>query len=536
MQSRSAVVAALATMSMLAISSPASASAVPVPESARSWAPSALRAPALDIPEPTLPDLSTANPLDGGTAKAPGKPVQTAPEQGKARLGAAGVALEPLSFTFKANAYGINTAPRAEYPYARTAPTALVDAGVHDATGVRMHRIGNTLYDHPVAQASYGIDNVESYILTSDQRYLDRAKAQAARLMEKADKIGTAWYLPYPFDFYLHGDPDDKMTAPWYSSMAQGQAITLFARLYDVTQDEIYRNAADGVFASFLRPKATSTPWTVWVDSLNHLWLEEYPGRAADRTLNGHMFAVFGMWDYWRLTQDERAKTLYQGALTTVVDYFNQYRNEKWISRYCLTHPTVLSDKYHLIHISELFHIFALTRGLAFARLADTLIADYPPPAVSGNVLFAAGTHEGVKFNSNGTVASRKNLTLSRASTAPSDQRIRIQGQPGLWYRITAGALAGHHVQEKYGIVTMQGRSVTLNYYPARKVTMTANTTFTGFEFNDNGSVRSQASILTTEQTSFGAVASAVWNGREYLLAETGPLAGRWIHRAVLIV
>ena len=522
LRSVAVTVAAVAAMSML-VTTPAAG--VPAPEPA---------APAAT--EPIVPGPGVADPLDAGTAKAPGKPVEEVRERGAAQLGAAAVVLAPLSFTFKANAYGINNVPRAQYPYAQTRPTALIDAGVHDAAGVRMRRIGTKLYDHPVDQASYGIVNVESYVLTEDQRYLDRAKAQAARLMARADKVGTAWYLPYPFDFYLHGNPADKMTAPWYSSMAQGQAISLFTRLYDITQDQTYRNAADGVFASFLRPSKTSKPWTVFVDSLNHLWLEEYPGRSADRTLNGHMFAIYGMWDYWRLTQDERAKTLYQGAITTVVDYFSRYRNAKWISRYCLTHPSVLSDKYHLIHIGQLSRIFALTRGLAFLRLADQLVADYPPPNVSGNVLFAAGTHSGVKFTSTGTVAGRKTLKLARASLAPSDRRIRIKGQPGLWYRITAGGLAGHHVQERYNIVAMKGRSVTRNFYPARKVVLTANTTFTGLEFNADGSVRSQASVTTTEETSFGAVSSAIWNGREHLLAGTGPLAGRWIHRARLIL
>ena len=330
----------------------------------------------------------------------------SAPEQGAARLGASAVALAPLTFTFRVSPYAIYTAPRDQYPYRRLHPTPLVDSGVHDASGVRMHRIGTRLYDHPVGQAGYGIDNLESYVLNGDVRFLNRAKAQAARLMLRARKVGSAWYLPYPFDFYLHGRQAERMAAPWYSAMAQGQAITLFVRLFEVTNDQTYRAAADGVFASFLRPKAGFSPWVVWVDSYRHLWLEEYPKQAADRTLNGHLFATFGMWDYWRLTQDERAKTLYQGALTTVANYFTTFRTAKWISQYCLSHPTVLNDTYHLIHISELLRAFTMTRGLAFLRLAETLMSDYPPPSVTGSVRFAAGTHQGVKFNSNGTVAS----------------------------------------------------------------------------------------------------------------------------------
>jgi hypothetical protein len=39
--------------------------------------------------------------------------------------------------------------------------------------------------------------------LGTPDRYLDRAMAQTPRLMLRADKIGGAWYVPHPFDFYL---------------------------------------------------------------------------------------------------------------------------------------------------------------------------------------------------------------------------------------------------------------------------------------------------------------------------------------------
>ncbi|MGW4947392.1 D-glucuronyl C5-epimerase family protein [Actinoplanes sp. NPDC004185] len=442
-----------------------------------------------------------------------------------------GSARAVLPYPFKADAYGIHTAPREEYPYALTRPIALVDDGVHDASGVRMYKIGDRLYDHPVYQARYGIDSLESYVRTDDERYLSRAELQAARLMRRADKTGGAWYLPYPFGFSLHGVASDRRVPPWYSAMAQGQALTLFVRLYEITKDATYRNAADRLFAGFLRPRATSKPWVVWVDSRNHLWLEEFPGRAADRTLNGHLFAIFGLWDYWRLTSDERAKTLYQGALTTVRDYFSRYRNENWISRYCLTHPARLSDKYHFIHIRQLNRLYTLTHDGAFLRLAETLTADYPPPAVTGEVRFAAGTHQGVKFSAGGTVAGRRSLRLTAASRAPADRRERIHGQPGYWYRITAGPLAGYHVRENHALVALLGRSVSYDYHPARPATMMANETYTGFQFAANGSVLSRQKVMPAESTSFGVVASAWWNAREYVLAQTGPLAGHWIPR-----
>jgi hypothetical protein len=440
----------------------------------------------------------------------------------------------PLSFTFKTAPYRIHTAPRADFPYAQRGPIALVEKGIHDASGVRMVRIGGRLRDHPVNQARYGIDNLESYVVSHDRRYLNRAKAQAGRLMRRANKAGGAWYLPYPFEFKLHNEPTDRMVPPWYSAMAQGYGVTLFVRLYEVTKDEKYRTAADRVFASFLRPRATAKPWTVWVDASDHLWLEEYPGRSPDRTLNGHLFAIFGLWDYWRLTSDERAKTLFRGALTTVRDYLPRLRAKKWISQYCLTHPAVHAEGYHLIHIRLLRRLFTLSHDITFLRDAETFNADYPPPGVSGVVRFAAGAHQGVKFTAKGAVRSRKTVRLGKAASARTDQRIRIQGQPGLWYRITAGPFDGYFVREKYAVVALKGQSVEYTNSPGRPATMTAHKTYTGLTFADDGTVVSRQKVAPAEDTSFDAVAVGWWNGREYLLAGTGPLTGRWIHRATL--
>ena len=527
---RSAVPAVLTAVSLLA-TTPAGASTAGWIESAQAPVPPP---PAGGSVSP-LPDLTSASPLDVGHATAPRSAQPLAPERGSARLGASAVTVTPpLAFTFKANAYAVNDVPRENYPYRRTSAVPLVDTGVHDAYGVRMFKIGTKLYDHPVAQAQYGIDNLESYLLTSDVTYLDRAKAQAARLMLRARKVGDAWYIPYPFDFTLHGIASERLTAPWYSAMAQGQAMTLFVRLFEVTQNSTYQNAAAGVFASFLRSRTMGTPWTVWVDSVNHLWLEEYPAATPDRTFNGHLFATFGLWDYWRITKDDRAVTLIRGALTTVADNSTAWRRLNWLSKYCLSHPSVQSEKYHLIHINQLFKMYGITRNSGFVRYAENLSYDYPPPVVTGTVRLSAGNITGVTFTSTGTVVSRKTISLSRPSTAPADRRQRILGQPGLWHRITKGSLAGYFVQAKPGIVVLLGQHVTYDYYPARRVTLAAGKAATGYTFDTAGTVVTKQTVVPTVLTAFGATKTAVWNGVEYLLAGTGPLAGMWIRRSAL--
>ena len=518
----------------------AAAAAAGTPPSLASAAPSLAVAAAPStpgVPPSDFPDLSSADPLHEGIAVPPSKPQVKAPA---ARLAQIDVPPGPLTFTFKSVEYGIHDIARDEYPYNKHAPIPLEDTGVKDSSGIRMHKIGNTLYDHPVAQAQYGLELLESYVVGGadeggDVRYLNRAKAHADRLIARARQVGMGLYLPYPFDFLLHGDPNERMVAPWYSAMAQGQGMSLFVRLFETTGEQKYRDAADGIFGSFLRSRASANPWTVWVDSNQYLWLEEYAKAVPDRTLNGHMFAVYGLWDYWRLTQDERAVQLFRGALTLAATYYPQFRNTNWISQYCLQHPTVASSKYHEIHISQFTLMYALTRNLAFLRIAEFLAADYPPITVDNSVSFQPGNHTGVKFSS-GTIRESKTITLARASSAPANSRERVLNQPGYWYRITAGSLSGYYVQEKLGAAVLMGQYMTIPYLVPRAVTMKAGVTVRGVAFAENGNVTSTETLVPSEDTQIGTLASAWWNAQQYMLIEDGPLGGRWVLRSSLVV
>jgi hypothetical protein len=138
-----------------------------------------------------------------------------------------------------------------------------------------------------------------------------------------------------------------------------------------------------------------------------------------------------------------------------------------------------------------------------------------------------------VQFTAEGAVRSRKTVRLRTSGTAPADRRVRVRGQPGYWYRITAGTFAGYHLREKYAAVALPGRSAGQEHHPAPE-TMTAHKSYTGLTFADDGTVLSRRTTVPVEDTPIDVVAVGWWNGREYQLARTGPLAGWWIHRAAL--
>ena len=67
------------------------------------------------------------------------------------------------------------------------------------------------------------------------------------------------------------------MPAPWYSAMAQGEALSLFSRLWAVTKEPAWRQAAEQTLTSLSLGPAAGQPWCSHVDEAGHLWLDEYP-------------------------------------------------------------------------------------------------------------------------------------------------------------------------------------------------------------------------------------------------------------------
>lgn len=406
------------------------------------------------------------------------------------------------------------------------------DRGVpRDAAGVRMYAIGSTLYNHPVAQAQDGLMALSDYRLTGEDRYLQRALLNAQRLVDTRVVSDGAWYYPYPFDFSVHGLGDFVLRAPWFSAMAQGQALSLHTRLHQLTGEQRWRDAADAGFASFLNAPVQGLPSTVDIDSGTYLWLEEYPrwpAASSDRTLNGHVFATFGLYDYHQLTGDPLARDLWNGSLAHTRHYLvNGFRAPNYASRYCLAHPTVQSASYHQIHWEQMVSLHASTGDALWSRYADLLRADYPPPAVTGTVMFRSGTHTGHQFDASGAITASKTITLSSQSSAPTNARQRVKGR-GIMVSITAGGLAGYAVPEDWQRAWIAGAKVSLDYPMPRTVQIPAGS-WSAYKYSATGVVTASTTITPASATSAPFSTSATINGRWHLLVTAGSLAGFWL-------
>lgn len=360
---------------------------------------------------------------------------------------------------YRVGSDALRRVPDAKRPYAASGIFPLQAPGrAHDDSGVVMFKRDGRLYNHPVLQAQHAFELVSSYRNGGGQAHLDLAVKHAERILSYGTRRRGALYFPYAFDFPLHGKTAETLRAPWYSAMAQGEALSLFVALYEITGGQRWRTRADEVFQSFLNPREAGSPWTVTVDDKGYLWFEEYPGEQPDRAYNGHNFALLGVYDYWHLTQDERVARVFRGGLQASRHYASTIRVPGGTSRYCLKHPEVHSSGYHATHIWQLYTLYRLTGSSDLARLADQLQADAPAAYSGGRGWLAAGTHTVVTRRTTGTARAVATTRLSAPENVTVGERKWVTGRPGVWLRIDSGSLRGRWVQELPGRSFVRGR------------------------------------------------------------------------------
>src|SRR5580698_8402882 len=196
-------------------------------------------------------------------------------------------------------------------------------AGHYDVAGIPMldyHGVIGLQYN-PIAIAQWGLANYNLFCENDDdarwQKTLKAADWLTANLSQNAHGL---WVWNHYFDW----DYRDTLKAPWYSGLAQGQGVSLLLRAHSHANadDQKYQRAAEKAFVALTRPIAEGG--VLFEDSVSehsrgNLWIEEYLVNPPTHILNGFIWALWGVFDFWLVRADSSAKQIFDRGVATLV-------------------------------------------------------------------------------------------------------------------------------------------------------------------------------------------------------------------------
>ena len=134
--------------------------------------------------------------------------------------------------------------------------------------------------------------------------------------------------------------------------MSQGGALAVMCRAYLFANDARYLTEAEKIFQTLY--KNSGLFWCIVVDKNGYYWHEEYPNPDFCHVLNGMLFSLWGLWDYYVITDDTFALTLFLAGVRSIADNYDIYNIEGVnSSKYCLLSDDP-NEPYHPLHLTLL--------------------------------------------------------------------------------------------------------------------------------------------------------------------------------------
>jgi heparosan-N-sulfate-glucuronate 5-epimerase len=149
-----------------------------------------------------------------------------------------------------------------------------------------------------------------------------------------------------------------------YSSMAQGEGASLLVRAYKDTGDDKYLAAAKNA-VDFMCLSVTEGGCTHYCNE--KMWFKEYIVEPV--VLNGWIFSIWGLYDYYKVTKDGKYQQLLDRAIATLEKDVALFDCQYW-SRYNAGNK-LTSPFYHRLHIAQLKVMYDLFGCSTFNEYAD---------------------------------------------------------------------------------------------------------------------------------------------------------------------
>jgi heparosan-N-sulfate-glucuronate 5-epimerase len=201
---------------------------------------------------------------------------------------------------------------------------------------------------NPCAVAQYGLGCLQS-ALHGNISSADRSISCAEWLVSWAQKGQSGWsLLPYFFDINEFG-----LKAPFFSGIAQANAVSFLLRMSAFTGDRSYHAEAERLF----KPLLGSIDSGGFSRPLSGNWIiEEFVMDRPSGVLDGWLYAIIAIRDMYMLDSAGAWEGAWHNAITSLEAMLPRYDIGYWSATdiYALGAPMPSSHFYHKLHVLQL--------------------------------------------------------------------------------------------------------------------------------------------------------------------------------------
>jgi hypothetical protein len=221
---------------------------------------------------------------------------------------------------------------------------------------------------NPIAIAQYGLARFNACAAggtSADRRAWLAAADWLAQAMRPNGHGVSVWM--HDFDWPYR----QRLRAPWYSGLAQGNGLSLLVRAAMTTQEPKYVAAAHLAFEPLRRD--VSEGGVLVTDASRDVWIEEYIVDSPTHILNGFIWALWGVYDYARWSDRSDALRIWESCVATLAKHLADF-DTGWWSLYEArdgSREMLASRYYHTLHITQLRVMYRLTGIDGFLTCAD---------------------------------------------------------------------------------------------------------------------------------------------------------------------
>jgi len=148
--------------------------------------------------------------------------------------------------------------------------------------------------------------------------------------------------------------------------MDQGQALSFYARYYQITKEEHFLNQCKKIAAYF--EVDIQDGGFKRIDDNGNLWFEEYPSKEPSYVLNGFVYALYGLIDFYRVNNDQKIKKIIDQCFTTLKESIHLYDSGYWSYYDQLKKELVRYYYQKNVHVPQLESIYLLTNEKIFLK------------------------------------------------------------------------------------------------------------------------------------------------------------------------